>query len=372
MKTRPETAAISSSTTTARRTRCAGCQGRASAGPPHRRVGAPAPAGTARRERCRPAPAAGRRQRQPSLAGQQRGHHRGQCHAQIAEDAIDADRAAGPGAGGLHQHRRADRVVDRGERPVTASATASIQRRGRQSRPAAIDSAGAEEEGRPSAASARSVPPASPCGRAAEAVEHEHAGRRAPGSARSRAPKARPAPRHGEHRRRQDQQRVMGETYGAALMKAICRLSGSCIRRSWPFLGVVCILVWPATDVRPSYVADPANSTTRPDSPRPQDAVTGRWSASPTTTAWARACRGIRMNASQLLYATRGIMRVATDAAGFMVPPGRALWLPGAVPHITAMPGPVAMRALFLRAERRRGPARPASPCWRSRRCCGS
>ncbi|MFC7476567.1 helix-turn-helix domain-containing protein [Dankookia sp. GCM10030260] len=53
----------------------------------------------------------------------------------------------------------------------------------------------------------------------------------------------------------------------------------------------------------------------------------------------------------QLLYATRGIMRITTDEAGFVVPPGRALWLPGAVPHVTAMQGPVAMRALFLRAD---------------------
>ncbi|WP_240757079.1 AraC family transcriptional regulator [Roseicella aquatilis] len=61
---------------------------------------------------------------------------------------------------------------------------------------------------------------------------------------------------------------------------------------------------------------------------------------------------------AQLLYATRGIMRIATDAAGFVVPPGRALWVPAAVPHVTAMQGPVAMRALFLRADAARaGPA---------------
>jgi AraC-like DNA-binding protein/mannose-6-phosphate isomerase-like protein (cupin superfamily) len=60
----------------------------------------------------------------------------------------------------------------------------------------------------------------------------------------------------------------------------------------------------------------------------------------------------------QLLYATRGVMRITTDAAGFVVPPGRALWLPAGVPHVTAMQGPVAMRALFLRADAARaGPA---------------
>ncbi len=54
---------------------------------------------------------------------------------------------------------------------------------------------------------------------------------------------------------------------------------------------------------------------------------------------------------AQLLYATHGVMRISTDAAGFVVPPGRALWVPAAVPHVTAMEGPVAMRALFLRAD---------------------
>jgi len=54
---------------------------------------------------------------------------------------------------------------------------------------------------------------------------------------------------------------------------------------------------------------------------------------------------------AQLLYATGGVMRIATDAAAFVVPPGRALWVPAAVAHATAMSGPVAMRALFLRAD---------------------
>lgn len=53
----------------------------------------------------------------------------------------------------------------------------------------------------------------------------------------------------------------------------------------------------------------------------------------------------------QLLYATRGIMRITTDVAGFVVPPGRALWLPAGVAHVTATQGPTAMRALFLRAD---------------------
>ncbi|MBX6375710.1 MAG: helix-turn-helix domain-containing protein [Acetobacteraceae bacterium] len=62
----------------------------------------------------------------------------------------------------------------------------------------------------------------------------------------------------------------------------------------------------------------------------------------------------------QLLYATRGVMRIATEAADFVVPPGRALWVPAGLPHAVTMRGPVAMRALFLRedAAHRAGPPR--------------
>ncbi len=54
---------------------------------------------------------------------------------------------------------------------------------------------------------------------------------------------------------------------------------------------------------------------------------------------------------AQLLYATRGVMRVATQAARFTVPPGRALWVPAAMPHCVVIEGPLAMRALFFRAD---------------------
>jgi len=64
----------------------------------------------------------------------------------------------------------------------------------------------------------------------------------------------------------------------------------------------------------------------------------------------------------QLLYATRGIMRIATDVAGFVVPPGRALWLPAGVAHVTATQGPTAMRALFLRADAARSVRLGAGP----------
>jgi AraC-like DNA-binding protein len=61
---------------------------------------------------------------------------------------------------------------------------------------------------------------------------------------------------------------------------------------------------------------------------------------------------------AQLLYATRGVMRIATDAAAFVVPPGHALWMPAGEPHRVGIEGEVAMRALFLRAD-----AAAAGPC---------
>lgn len=61
---------------------------------------------------------------------------------------------------------------------------------------------------------------------------------------------------------------------------------------------------------------------------------------------------------AQLIYASHGVMRITTDAAAFVVPPGRALWVPGGTPHGVAMQGRVAMRALFLREDAARaGPA---------------
>ena len=54
---------------------------------------------------------------------------------------------------------------------------------------------------------------------------------------------------------------------------------------------------------------------------------------------------------AQLLYATSGVMRIATAAAGFVVPTGRALWVPAGLPHAVSMKGGVAMRALFVRRD---------------------
>ena len=54
---------------------------------------------------------------------------------------------------------------------------------------------------------------------------------------------------------------------------------------------------------------------------------------------------------AQLLYARAGVMRIATERAAFVVPPGTGLFVPQATRHAVRMDGAVAMRALFLRAD---------------------
>jgi AraC-like DNA-binding protein len=54
---------------------------------------------------------------------------------------------------------------------------------------------------------------------------------------------------------------------------------------------------------------------------------------------------------AQLLHATSGVLRVATDESLFIVPPGTGLWVPAHTPHATRMPGGLAMRGLFLRED---------------------
>lgn len=53
----------------------------------------------------------------------------------------------------------------------------------------------------------------------------------------------------------------------------------------------------------------------------------------------------------QLVYATRGVMRVATDQGTWVVPPQRALWIPPGVEHEIRMSGTVAMRTLYIAPE---------------------
>lgn len=57
----------------------------------------------------------------------------------------------------------------------------------------------------------------------------------------------------------------------------------------------------------------------------------------------------------QLIYGTRGVMRVATDASLWFVPPTRAVWVPAGCAHGIAMQGEVAMRTLYLAPARSKG-----------------
>ena len=50
----------------------------------------------------------------------------------------------------------------------------------------------------------------------------------------------------------------------------------------------------------------------------------------------------------QLVYAASGVMSVATPQAAWLVPPTRAIWVPGGTPHEIKMRGTVAMRTLYL------------------------
>jgi AraC-like DNA-binding protein/mannose-6-phosphate isomerase-like protein (cupin superfamily) len=65
---------------------------------------------------------------------------------------------------------------------------------------------------------------------------------------------------------------------------------------------------------------------------------------------------------AQLLYATQGAMRVETESTDYVVPAGRALWMPAGWAHRVRMAGAVAMRALFLREDAARvGPVAPTA-----------
>lgn len=51
---------------------------------------------------------------------------------------------------------------------------------------------------------------------------------------------------------------------------------------------------------------------------------------------------------AQLLHILSGVVRVATPAGYWVVPPGRGVWLPAGTPHALRMTGNVAARTLFI------------------------
>lgn len=54
---------------------------------------------------------------------------------------------------------------------------------------------------------------------------------------------------------------------------------------------------------------------------------------------------------SQLVYACTGVMTVGTREGSWVVPPQRAVWVPGGTSHEIAMSGAVQMRTIYLTAE---------------------
>lgn len=51
---------------------------------------------------------------------------------------------------------------------------------------------------------------------------------------------------------------------------------------------------------------------------------------------------------TQLLYASSGVMSVATEETSFVLPPQRAVWLPAGMPHEVSCRGPVSLRTLYI------------------------
>lgn len=55
---------------------------------------------------------------------------------------------------------------------------------------------------------------------------------------------------------------------------------------------------------------------------------------------------------AQLVYASRGVITVTADQGTWVVPPQQAVWLPPAVPHEVASPGPLALRSIYIDPSR--------------------
>jgi hypothetical protein len=145
------------------------------------------------------------------LVGKEGGDNRRQRHAQVAEYAVDADDPAGPVAGGLHQHRGADRVVDRGEQADPAQREPQHQGRARQCGGEQRKRGAEEERAHQHLAAEPLCQPA--LRQRDQAVEHEHAGRQR--QDRPVLGAERPAGAcHHQNCGRQDQQAVMGHGVG--------------------------------------------------------------------------------------------------------------------------------------------------------------
>lgn len=68
-----------------------------------------------------------------------------------------------------------------------------------------------------------------------------------------------------------------------------------------------------------------------------------------------------RHRRAQLCFASEGVMTVTTADGAFVVPPHRAVWLPGGTEHRVDARGPVVMCALYV--ERAAAPGLPRTVC---------
>jgi AraC-like DNA-binding protein len=59
-----------------------------------------------------------------------------------------------------------------------------------------------------------------------------------------------------------------------------------------------------------------------------------------------------RHRRTQLVYAATGVMTVSTALGAWVVPPERAVWIPGGIEHWIAMRGRVSMRTLYFEPDR--------------------
>ncbi len=56
---------------------------------------------------------------------------------------------------------------------------------------------------------------------------------------------------------------------------------------------------------------------------------------------------------AQLIHAATGVMTVLTRSGRYVIPPGRALWVPAGMPHAIRIVSRLAMRTLYIRPDAR-------------------
>ncbi|MBM3531835.1 MAG: AraC family transcriptional regulator [Alphaproteobacteria bacterium] len=68
-----------------------------------------------------------------------------------------------------------------------------------------------------------------------------------------------------------------------------------------------------------------------------------------------------RHRRAQVVHAIGGTMRLATETGAWVVPPRRAVWVPGGIEHEIRMVGPVSMRTLYIEPDA--APFMPSTHC---------